>query len=67
MKNQRMILTSMGFVAISFIILIFSCTERSVILFDFNQDFDISKVERSEGMKISLTDEKALRLENATV
>ena len=57
----------MGLVIISFTILVFSCTERSVILFDFNQDFDISKVERSEGMKISLTDEKALRLENATV
>ena len=67
MKNQRMILPSTGMVTIVLTILIFSCTKRPVILFDFNQDFDVSKVETTEGMKISLTDEKALRMEKGTV
>ena len=67
MKNQRMILFSMRTIIIAFTILVFSCTERSDILIDFNQDFDISKVETTEGMKISLTDNHALHLEKGPV
>ena len=67
MKNQRMILFSMRTIIIAFTILVFSCTERSDILIDFNQDFDISKVETTEGMKISLTDNHALHLEKGSV
>ena len=66
MKNQRMILFSMRTIIIAFTILVFSCTERSDILIDFNQDFDISKVETTEGMKITLTQDKALHLEKGT-
>jgi hypothetical protein len=44
-----------------------SCTETSVVLFDFNRDFDIDRVETTGGMKISLTDDYALRLEKGAV
>ncbi len=67
MKNSGMTLASITFFTIGSAILLFSCTKNSVVLFDFNQDFDIHKVEITEGMKISLTDEKALHLEKGTV
>ncbi len=57
----------MKFFTIGSAILLFSCTRSSVVLFDFDQDFDISKFQTTEGMKISLTHEKALHLENGTV
>ena len=55
------------YIIIILTILVFSCTGKSLVLFDFNRDFDIGKVETTEGMKISLTDENALLLEKGAV
>lgn len=67
MINHNKVFTSMSIVSIGLTILLMSCTKKSVVLFDFNRDFDIRLVETTEGMKISLTDENALRLEKGAV
>jgi len=67
MKKQKLIQNSAGIIMIILTFLGFSCTKRSLILFDFNRDFDTGTVETTEGMKISLIDEKALRLEKGAV
>lgn len=55
MKKLRSVFISFGSVNISLTIWDFYCTQQSLILFDFDKDFDISKVETTKGMKISLS------------